>query len=68
MNTSGIDSPLVDYLVSEVVEYYNTRRSHMERDHLPPVREEPDEVDALKVDETEAKSHVGGLSLERKEA
>jgi hypothetical protein len=27
----------LDYLVAEFVEYYNTRRSHMERDHLPPM-------------------------------
>jgi len=29
----------LDYLITEFVEYYNTRRSHMERGHLPPVRE-----------------------------
>jgi len=60
----------LDYLVAEFVQYYNTRRSHMERDHLPPVREEPDEVDTLKLDEIEVKSYVGGLvnSLGRKAA
>lgn len=60
----------LDYLVAEFVDYYNTRRSHMERDNLPPVREEPDEVDALKFDEIEVKSYVGGLvkSFERKAA
>lgn len=60
----------LEYLVSEFVDYYNTRRSHMERDHLPPVREEPDEVDTLKMDEIEVKSYVGGLvkSFERKAA
>ena len=60
----------LDYLVAEFVEYYNTRRSHMERDHLPPVREDPDEVDTLKMDEIEVKSYVGGLvkSFERKAA
>ena len=42
----------------------------MERDNLPPVRKEPDEVDALKLDEIEVKSYVGGLvkSFERKAA
>ncbi len=42
----------------------------MERDHLPPVREEPAEVDTLKLDEIEVKSYVGGLvkSFERKAA
>ncbi|WP_339748448.1 hypothetical protein [uncultured Rubinisphaera sp.] len=25
-------------------QYYNTKRSHMERDHLLPIRAEPDEV------------------------
>jgi len=60
----------LDYLVSEFTDYYNTRRSHMERDHLPPVRQEPDEVDTLKLDEIEVKSYVGGLvkSFERKAA
>ena len=60
----------LDYLIAEFVEYYNTRRAHMERDNLPPVREEPDEVDTLKLDEIEVKSYVGGLikSFERKAA
>jgi len=42
----------------------------MERDHLPPVREEPDEVDAIKLDQIVVKSYVGGLvkSFERKAA
>ena len=50
----------LDYLVAEFVEYYNTRRSHMERDHLPPIREEPDEVDTLKLDEIEASRPSAG--------
>ena len=60
----------LDYLISEFTDYYNTRRSHMERDHLPPVREEPDEVDTLKMDEIEVRWYVGGLvkSFERKAA
>ena len=51
----------LDYLVSESTSYYNTRRSHMERNWLPPVREEPEEVDALKLEQIEVKSYVGGL-------
>ncbi len=53
---------------SEFIDYYNHRRSHMERDWSPPIREEPDEVEALKLDQIEVKSYVGGLikSFERK--
>ncbi len=42
----------------------------MERDNLPPVREEPDEIETLKLDQIEVKSYVGGLvkSFERKAA
>jgi hypothetical protein len=42
----------------------------MERDWLPPVRVEPDEVDTLKLNQIEVKSYVGGLvkSFERKAA
>ncbi len=59
-----------DYLVGEFVDYYNNHRSHTERDWLPPIREEPDEVDSLKLDQVEVKSYVGGLvkSFERKAA
>ena len=60
----------LDYLISEFTFYYNTRRSHMERDNLPPVRNVPDEVETLKMDQIEVKSYVGGLvkSFERKAA
>ncbi len=53
---------------SEYAEYYNTKRSHMERDWLPPLREEPKEVGTLTMDQGEVKSYVGGLvwSFERK--
>ena len=37
----------LDHLVAEFVHYYNTTRSSMVRDHLPPIREEPDEVTTL---------------------
>ena len=42
----------------------------MERDHLPTVRDVPEEVETLKLDQIEVKSHVGGLvkSFERREA
>jgi hypothetical protein len=60
----------LDYLIVEFTQYYNTRRSHMERDHLPPVREVPDEVATLNLSEVEVKSYVGGLvkSFERRAA
>ena len=60
----------LDYLVSEFVDYYNNHRSHMERDWLPPVREEPEEVATLTMDQIEVKTYVGGLvkSFERKAA
>ena len=60
----------LDYLVSEYAEYYNTKRSHMERDWLPPLREEPEEVATLTMDQIEVKTYVGGLvrSFERKAA
>lgn len=32
----------------------------MERDHLPPVREQPDEISTLKLSQIEVKSYVGG--------
>ncbi len=60
----------LDHLVGDFVDYYNHTRSHMERDWLPPIREEPDEVETLKLDQVEVKSYVGGLvkSFERKKA
>ena len=33
----------------------------MERDHLPPIREVPEEVVTLAMDQIEVKSCVGGL-------
>ena len=60
----------MDYLISEFTTYYNTRRSHMERDHLPPIRDVPEEVKTVKMDQIEVRSYVGGLvkSFERKAA
>ena len=60
----------LDYIVRSFVAYYNGRRSHMEREHLPPIREKPAEVLEFKRDSVEIKSYVGGLvkSFERKAA
>ena len=60
----------LDYLLCEFTEYYNTVRSHMERDHLPPRRDVPTEVETLKPDQIEIKSYVGGLvtAFQRKAA
>lgn len=60
----------LDFLVSEFADYYNHHRSHMERENLPPVREEPEEVATLTMEQTEVKLYVGGLvkSFERKAA
>jgi len=49
----------------------NQHRTHMEREHLPPMRTaEPEQVETLKLSEVVIKSHVGGLvrSFERKAA
>ena len=60
----------LDYLLCEFTEYYNTVRSHMERDHLPPRCDVPDEIETLELDQIEINSHVGGLvkSFARKAA
>lgn len=57
----------LDYLVSEFVDYYNTRRAHMERNNLPPIRDVPEEVETLKMEDIEVKEYIGGLvkSFER---
>jgi hypothetical protein len=45
-------------------------RPHMERDNLPPLRDVPDEIETLALDNIEGKSYVGDLvkSFERKAA
>ena len=50
--------------------YYNMTRSHMERGHLPPIREVAEEAPTLDRDQIIVRSHVGGLmkSFERKVA
>lgn len=51
----------LDHLVAEFVHYYNHQRSHMERGWLPPVREEPEEITSLTMEQVEVKEYVGGL-------
>ncbi|MEO2012317.1 MAG: DDE-type integrase/transposase/recombinase [Pirellulaceae bacterium] len=60
----------LDFLLCEFTEYYNTVRSHMSRDHLPPKCNVPEEIETLPLDQIEVKSYVGGLvkSFERKVA
>uniref|UniRef100_UPI0030D85B12 integrase core domain-containing protein n=1 Tax=uncultured Rubinisphaera sp. TaxID=1678686 RepID=UPI0030D85B12 len=60
----------LDYLTNEFTSYYNIKRSHMEQDHLPPIREEPDEVTTISIDQIEVRQYVGGLikSFDRKMA
>lgn len=61
----------LDHVVAEFVDYYNRRRSHMERGHLPPMRKRaPKSVRKLSRDKIEVRSYVGGLvhSFERKAA
>ena len=59
----------LDYVVSEWVQYYNKKRSHVERGHLPPIRKwAPKAVRKLSRDKIEVRSYVGGLvqSFERR--
>ena len=67
---SCAEARVSEQVLHDFAEYYNKYRSHMERDHLPPLRDSPDEVATVKMDEFEVMSHVGGLvkSLERKAA
>lgn len=60
----------LDYILSEWMNYYNTRRAHMERDHLPPIREVPKDVVKLDRNQITVRSYVGGLvkSFEQKAA
>jgi hypothetical protein len=47
-----------DYVISQFTNYYNNHSSQMERkwEWLPPIRELPEEVDALKLEQIEVKS------------
>ena len=60
----------LNHIESQWVDYYNKTRSHMERGHLPPIREALEEVRKLDRDQILIRSYVGGLvkSFERKAA
>ena len=60
----------LDHLLSEFARYYNEKRAHSEREHLPPIRELPADVETLSPDQIEVKTYFGGLvkSFERKAA
>lgn len=60
----------LDHVVSSYVDYYNGQRAHMERGHLPPRGETPEEISKVSRDRIEIRSYVGGLvkSFERKAA
>jgi putative transposase len=55
---------------ASVLNSHNAVRSHTERNHLPPIHDNPEEVDSLPLDQIEIKSYVGGLvkSFERNAA
>jgi hypothetical protein len=63
-------TPPTRYREHSFVSLYNKTRSHMERDHLPPIHEAPEEVPKLDRDQIVVRSYVGGLvkSFERKAA
>ena len=60
----------LDYLIGEFVSYYKTRRAHMKRENLPPLRKTPETVETLTLDQVDVKSYVSGLVklFERKAA
>jgi putative transposase len=60
----------LDHLLAEFSSYYNKHRAHSEREHLPPIRDLPEEVDILSLDQIEVRTYVGGLvkSFQRKAA
>ena len=61
----------LDHVLAEFTEYYNTVRSSMVRDHLPPVRDgEPEEIETINLSQVRVNSHVGRLvkSFARKAA
>ncbi|MEK6259170.1 MAG: integrase core domain-containing protein [Planctomycetota bacterium] len=60
----------LDHIVVQWVDYYNKTRSHMERGHLPPIREVSEVVPKLERDQIIVRSYVGGLvrSFERSAA
>lgn len=60
----------VDHIVSEWVDYYNSVRSHSQRENLPPRQSPPDETNSVDRRQIAIRSFVGGLvkSFERKAA
>jgi hypothetical protein len=60
----------LDDIVSGFTHYYNTARCHMERNHLPPGRDVPDEIVTLSRNRVVVESYVSGLfkSFERRAA
>jgi hypothetical protein len=63
-------TPQTQYREHCAVWLYNTRRPHMVREHLPPVREKPAEVIQFDRDQVVVQSYVGGLvkSFEKRAA
>ena len=61
----------LDYLVSSFVDYYNLQRAHSQRQNLPPLATQPEEVETLKFEnDIQVRTYVGGLvkSFERRAA
>ena len=58
------------HIVEEWVEYSNSRRAHLVREHLPPVREKPEEVLQIDRDQVVVRNqHVQtalGINIEGK--
>lgn len=53
--------------LNKLIVYYNTKRSHMERDHLTPIREASEEVKTILIDKIEVREYVGGYQVVRAE-
>ncbi len=58
------------YLLAESTDYYNGPRLSMVRENQPPLRENPEDVETLKLEQITVRRHAGGLvsSFERKAA
>lgn len=52
----------LDHLVKEFGDYYNRHRPHSSREYLPPIREIPEQVDTIPLEEIEVQFHLGGLT------
>ncbi len=51
----------LDDLTDEFTSDYNTKTSHMERDHLPPIHEESAEAATISIDQIEVRKYVNGM-------